>query len=128
MTIRLDHRSGEPIYRQIVEQVKYMVARGDLKPGAQLPSIRVLAADLDVNPRTVVKAYETLEHAALVVMQQGQGVFIAENRGSVPSSARRKVLTEMARRLLAEASRLGAGAEETLGVVRDVAKDMEKHA
>jgi GntR family transcriptional regulator len=127
MNIRLDPRSGEPIYQQIVERVKYLVARGDLKPGEQLPSIRTLAADLDVNPRTVVKAYETLQASGLVVMQQGQGVFVTEARGSVSAVARRKALADMARRLLAEASRLGAGTDETLGVIRDVARDMEKH-
>ena len=125
MNVRLDPRSGEPIYRQIVEQVKYLVARGDLHPGEQLPSIRALAAELGVNPRTVVKAYETLQHGDLVVMRHGQGVFVAEDRGSVPAAARRKALTRMARRLLAEASRLGAGADETLDVVRDVSREME---
>jgi len=126
MNIRLNHRSGEPIYRQIVEQVKYLIARGGLGPGEQLPSIRTLAADLSVNPRTVVKVYETLQHTGLVVMRHGQGVFVTENRGSVPAAARRKALAEMARRLLAEASRLGAGADEVLGVVRDASREMEK--
>ena len=126
MNVRLDPRSGEPIYRQIVEQVKYLVARGDLRPGEQLPSIRALAAELRVNPRTVVKAYETLQHGDLVVMRHGQGVFVAEDRGSLPAAARRKALTRMARRLLAEASRLGAGTDETLDVVRDVSREMER--
>lgn len=126
MPVRLDHRSGEPIYRQIVEQVKYQIARGDLRPGEQLPSIRALAAELSVNPRTVVKAYETLQHAELVVMRHGQGVFVAEDRGSVPAAARRKALAEMARRLLAEASRLGADADEVREVIRDVSREMEK--
>jgi GntR family transcriptional regulator len=126
MNIRLNPRSGEPIYRQIVEQVKYLIARGGLGPGEQLPSIRTLAADLSVNPRTVVKVYETLQHTGLVVMRHGQGVFVTENRGSVPAAARRKALAEMARRLLAEASRLGAGADEVLGVVREASREMEK--
>lgn len=125
MNIRLNHRSGEPIYRQIVEQVKYQVACGDLRPGEKLASIRALAGQLNVNPRTVVKAYETLQHADLVVMQHGQGVFVTENRGSVPASARRRVLAEMARRLMAEAARLGADQNEVLRIIRDIAKDME---
>ena len=125
MNIRLNHRSGEPIYRQIVEQVKYQVACGDLRPGEKLPSIRAMAGQLNVNPRTVVKAYETLQHADLVVMRHGQGVFITENRGSVPASARRKVLAEMAQRLVAEAARLGADQDEVLRIVRDIARNME---
>ncbi|MHC4714852.1 MAG: GntR family transcriptional regulator, partial [Planctomycetota bacterium] len=73
MYIRLDHSSGEPFYRQIVEQVKYAVAAARVVPGDRLPSIRGLAGRLKINPRTVVKAYEELAHAGLVVMRQGQG-------------------------------------------------------
>lgn len=65
MHLQLNHQSGEPIYRQIVEQVKYAVAAGDLAPGARLPSIRELAGQLKINPRTVVKAYEELRAAGL---------------------------------------------------------------
>lgn len=125
--LRLDHGSGEAIYRQIVEQVKYQVACEAMAPGEQLPSIRALAGELKVNPRTVVKAYEELEHAGLVVMRHGQGVFVSTNRGSVPASARRQTLREMARRLLAEAARLGATADETVEVVQQMGRDMERH-
>ena len=55
MHLHLDHHSGEPIYRQLVEQIKYRVACGSLVVGEQLPSIRVLALELNINPRTVVK-------------------------------------------------------------------------
>ena len=128
MRIRLDHHSGEPIYRQIIEQVKYAVACGRLAGGEKLPSIRVLAGQLKVNPRTVVKAYEELEGAGLVVMKHGQGVFVSERREALPSAVRRKALEDLARRLLAEGSRMGADAGEVLDVVLRVAEEMEEGA
>ena len=124
MYLHLDHHSGEPIYRQIVEAVKYRIASGRLAEGAKMPSIRVLAGELKINPRTVVKAYEELQHAGLVVMKQGQGVFVATNRQGIPAKARRKAVAEMARRLLAEASRLGADRDEVLRILDDEARRM----
>ena len=94
----MDAHSGEPIYRQVVEQIKYKIACGELAGDAQLPSIRVLAEQLKINPRTVVKAYEELTHGGLLLMQQGRGVFVASVRESAPVRVRRKVLGELARR------------------------------
>ena len=125
MYLHLDHHSGEPIYRQVVEQVKYRVASGQLEPGQQLPSIRALAGQLKINPRTVVKAYEQLQHAGLVVMRHGQGVFVTAARETLPAAARKKALADLARRLLAEASRMGATPEETIAIIEQVAGQME---
>jgi GntR family transcriptional regulator len=126
MYIHLDHHSGEPIYRQIVEAIKYRIACGRIDPEEQLPSIRVLAEELKINPRTVVKAYEELQHAGLVVMRQGQGVFVRSQRQGVPTATRRKELEAMARRLLAEADRMGAGPDEVMEIVQRVAREMER--
>lgn len=117
MYLRLDHHSGEAIYRQIVEAVKYKVASGELPAEVQLPSIRALAEQLQINPRTVVKAYEELEHVGVVVMRHGQGVFVGSNHGVVPAGVRRQKLAELARRLLAEGARLGADAAEMMKIV-----------
>ncbi len=125
MHLRLDHSSGEPIYRQIVEQIKYRIAAGSLGGSDKLPSIRALAGQLKINSRTVVRAYEELAHANLVVMKQGQGVFVTDHREAVAKSIREKVIAEQVRRLLAEASRMGAGSEEVAGILREVANEME---
>lgn len=125
MRLRLDHHSGEPIYRQIVEQVKFRVACAELADGEKLPSIRALASELKINPRTVVKAYEALQNASLVVMKHGQGVFVSTGRAVAPADVRRQRLEEMLRRLLAEAFRMGADAEEVGEIMRAVAREME---
>lgn len=126
MYIKLDHHSGEPIWRQIVEQVKYGIAAGRVAPGEQLPSIRGLAGDLKINPRTVVKAYEELQHGGLVTMRQGQGVFVTPNRGSTPATARRRAVRDLGRRLMAESLRLGATTDEVLDILREVGEEMEQ--
>ena len=125
MQIHLDHHSGEPIYRQIVEAIKFEVARGKINEGDRLPSIRDLANSLGINMRTVVKAYEELCHAGLAVMQQGRGVFITAPQGVLSTARRRDVLTDLVQRLMAEAIRLGASAEEVKSVLEKVAEDME---
>ena len=125
MYLHLDHHSGEAIYRQIVEAIKYKAASGQLAVDERLPSIRTLAEELKINPRTVVKAYEELQHAGLVVMRQGQGVFVAANQGATPQSVRRKAIGDMARRMLAEAFRLGAEKDEVLKIIESEARKME---
>ena len=125
MYLHLDHHSGEPIYRQIVEAIKYRVASGQLSEGDGLPSIRGLAGELKINPRTVVKAYEELQHAGLVVMRQGKGVFVSPDQGVTPARSRHKTISEMARRLLSEAARMGASRDEVLKIVEAEADRME---
>ena len=126
MYLQLDHQSGEPIYRQIVEQVKFKVASAQLKAGEKLPSIREMAADLKINPRTVVKAYEELQAAGLVVRRQGQGVFITESQAALPASVRHKAIADLASRLLSEASRMGASGEEVQAILKEVWESMRK--
>lgn len=123
MYLRLDYQSGEAIYRQIVEQIKFKIASGELNPMDKLLSIRQLAKQLKINPRTVVKVYEELEKDGLVVTRQGQGVFIT-NRNAEPVKAREKVISRMAGRLLSEASRIGADAEEVIEIIKKVSEQM----
>ncbi len=124
MHIHLDHHSGEAIYRQIVETVKFLIARGELVEGQKLPSIRDLAGQLKINSRTVVKAYEQLDQAGLVVMQHGRGVFVTSPQAVLPAKERKKVLENQARRLMSEAARVGATPEDIINIVRSVADEM----
>ncbi len=124
MYLRLNYQSGEAIYRQIVEQMKYKVASGQLSPGQRLPSIRELAKQLKINPRTVVKAYEELRAGGLAVMRQGQGVFITENQAQASAKTRQKAIEELTRRMFAEGMRIGADMDEILRIVNRTAKQM----
>lgn len=74
----LNPASGVPLYRQIVDQTRLLVAAGRLAPGRCLPSVRTMAADLDVNPMTVSKAYSLLEQAGIVARRRGIGMVVTE--------------------------------------------------
>ena len=113
MMVTLDFRSRDPIYLQIVAQVKQMTATGLLKPGAQLPTIRQLATDLRVNFNTVARAYRMLDEEGVISTQQGRGTYILEQPIPVDQRRlRRQQLTELTTRFLTEAVRLGYTAAE----------------
>ena len=75
-----------PIYRQIIEGVREMIATDQLRAGDQLPSIRELARQLRINPSSCVKAYARLREAGLIASDQGRGTFVAEQRDLVPKN------------------------------------------
>ena len=74
----LDYSSGMPIYRQIIDQIRFGIASGQLKLGEQLPTVRALAVELKVNLNTVSKAYKELEIKNILETQQGTGTFISK--------------------------------------------------
>ncbi len=76
--MKVDFRSGVPIYLQIVDQVQKMVVNGELKHGDQLPTVRHLAAELRVNFNTVARAYRILDEARIISTQRGRGTYIWE--------------------------------------------------
>jgi GntR family transcriptional regulator len=76
--IRLDPRSSDPIYLQVVEQIKHLIAVGQLKPVDQLPTVRQLAVELRVNPNTVARAYTQLAEEGVISTQQGRGTYVLE--------------------------------------------------
>lgn len=77
MRLQIDSESKVPIYVQIEEQIRALIAAGQLRPGEQLPTIRELAADLRVNYNTVARAYLELDHDGVISTQRGRGTFIA---------------------------------------------------
>ncbi len=107
MLIRIDAQSPEPIFEQVVYQVKGLVARGDLIEGDRLPSVRQLAKQIAVNPNTVVRAYETLERDGLIVRRQGAGCFVTANGSTLKASERSRQLKELMGRTVTEAFHLG---------------------
>lgn len=128
MRLQLNPHSGEPIYGQIVEAIKFQIASGRLSEGEQLPSVRRLADDLKINMRTVVKAYDELDRAGVIELQHGKGAFVTAPRNGRPAATRRKEIAELARWLLAESSGLGASPTEVVEIVKSVAEDMERGA
>jgi GntR family transcriptional regulator len=87
MARRIEPESHVPLYLQIVENLRSAIAAGVYKPGEALPSLRVLAIDLKVNPNTVQRAYEELDRQGLVKSQRGVGIFVAR-RGAQSARGR----------------------------------------
>jgi GntR family transcriptional regulator len=109
----LDFRSHIPIYVQLVERVKHLVATGSLQPDDQLPTVRQLAAELRVNFNTVARAYRLLDEAGVISTQQGRGTYVLEV--PPPEEAgrlRRQALDGLCRNFLLEAYRMGFETEE----------------
>jgi len=109
---------GVPIYLQIVNQVKYLVASGRLEPGEEMPPIRVLADRLIVNPNTVARAYRELETAGVVEKRRTAGTFVSSNGSPLARHEQVKILTQRADALLAEARQLGFTVDEVVDLVR----------
>src|SRR5512135_3737178 len=88
----LDPKTGIPFYRQIIDQIKFGIASGNLKAGEQLPTVRSLAVELKVNLNTVTKAYKELEIQNILETQQGSGTFISKTNITIPAKERAKKL------------------------------------
>ena len=126
MDITINLTDGVPIYRQIVNQVKYLVASGLLQPGEELPPIRTLALQLKVTPNTIVKAYGELEIAGAVHKRQGSGTFVSEGRPQVALRERRRLIEQRIDALLAEAHQMNFSTDDILRMVRERKAEMDE--
>jgi len=115
--IDISLNDGVPIYRQIVNQVKYLIASGRLVVGEELPPIRTLAEQLTVTPNTVVKSYHELESEGLVYKRRGAGTYVADYKSPLARREQKKILTQRADALLAEARQLNFTFDEVLDLL-----------
>ena len=118
MQIHLSHHDKVPTYLQIVNQVKHLVASGRLQAGEELPPIRVLAEQLDINPNTVARAYRELETAGVVTKKSTTGTYVSGAGSPLARRERLKILTERIDALLVEARQLNVGTDEILELIR----------
>jgi GntR family transcriptional regulator len=118
----LDPKTGIPFYRQIIDQIKYGIASGNLKAGEQLPTVRALAVELKVNLNTITKAYKELEIQNILETQQGSGTFIGKNNISIPAKERIKKLDSICNEFLTIAFSYGFSIEEIISELRKIDK------
>jgi GntR family transcriptional regulator len=119
MQLHVSPNDGVPIYLQIVNQVKYLVASGRLKPGEELPPIRVLAEKLLINPNTVARAYRELEVAGVVTKRRTAGTYVSDAGSPLARRERLRILAERADALLAEARQMNVTLEEIFDLLRE---------
>jgi GntR family transcriptional regulator len=123
MIIRVDPHSGAPIYRQIVDQVRFQVGSDLLVPGTELPSTRALAEKLGVNPMTVSKSYALLEEEGVLERRPGQTLIVAE----LPPASRERTALQQLRLALEPAatiaSHLGIPRKQARRLFRELLKE-----
>jgi GntR family transcriptional regulator len=113
--IKLDFRSNEPIYLQIARQVEQLVAKGELKLGDQLPTVRELATELRINFNTVGRAYRVLDETRLISTQRGRGTYIWEEpTQETMKQLKKKSLEELARTYQNEVTQLGYSLDDAI--------------
>jgi len=118
MQLHVSPSDGQPLYRQIVTQVKYLVASGRLNAGDEMPPIRTLAEELLINPNTVARAYRELEVAGILTKRQGAGTYVSAEGSPLAVEERLKILAERVDALLAEAAQMQVGLDELMDLLR----------
>jgi GntR family transcriptional regulator len=118
MEFSIDTKSGVPFYRQVIEQVKFAIARGVLTTGDRLPTVRQLAVDLSINPNTVVRAYRELEIEGILETHQGSGTFVGNHRPEIDELEKQRMLDQILTDLLARATAYGLSLDDVLAQLR----------
>lgn len=115
--------SAEPIYRQLIDQVRRLVAGGQLAPGDALPSVREVAQALTVNPMTVSKAYGLLEVEGLVERRRGLGMIVADRPRAAHSGGREALLRPTLERAAREARELELDPDTVIALFTHILKE-----
>lgn len=116
----LNPQSGTPIYRQLVDQVRRLIAGGQLKPNDELPSVRELALEHAVNAMTISKAYSMLEAEGLLVRQRGKPMQVADTQlTSETESTRLERLRPQLEHLALSARQLEISDKRLIAALRD---------
>jgi GntR family transcriptional regulator len=118
--ILVDQNSGVPIYRQIMEQVRFQVAAGLARAGDALPSTRALSEELGVNPMTVSKAYAALEQEGVVQRRPGLPLVVSDGGSAAGATAREEQLRQLLEPAARAAAQLGMSADEAVELFRGV--------
>lgn len=108
----LNPSSGQPLYLQLIQQIRHSVETGVLQPGDALPGIRTLAQQLVVSPNTVVKAYSELEHQGIIELRHGSGAYVSARRGTKSRAERMRHAQERVRQVVERLQDDGLSDEE----------------
>ncbi len=122
--IILDIKGNKPIYEQIIEQIKFHVLKGHLKPGDAIPSVRKMALELNVTPGTVAKAYQELERQNVIETIRGKGTFIANVLEQGIDEMRVAECKKMLRSAVVELKVMGLSMESVVAMVQELYKEM----
>lgn len=120
MLLEIDHHSGVPIYRQVIDQVRRQIMAGQLGEGQQLDSVRELAGRLRVNPMTISKAYTLLAIEGLVERRRGVGLFVAHVQERQKEETKTMLLEEILKQAAVMAVQFEIPEEEAARMLVDL--------
>ncbi len=126
MILVVDAHSGIPVYRQLMEQIKFHVAGGVLRPGDEIPSTRALSAHLGVNPMTISKAFSLLEKEGVVERRPGLPLVVREQKPAVRRSSRRAQLLKVLAPAALRVRQLGVPGAEAVDLLRELLDETKK--
>src|SRR5262245_38519232 len=112
MIFTLNPSSGQPLYLQLMQQIRHAIETGVLKPGEGLPGVRTLAQELVISPNTGFKAYSELEHEGLIDLRHGSGAYVSARRGKKSRADRMRQAQERVRALVEKLQRDGLSEDE----------------
>jgi len=124
--LRVDPSDAIPIWKQIEDGVRRLVASAAVEPGSAVPSVRELAKTLRVNPATVAKAYQRLSDAGLLSVRRGEGTFVADTPPAMRAAERQQEIGAAAARFVAVARTIGASREEALAGIERAWNGMKR--
>lgn len=120
----LDYKSSKPIYEQIIEQIKFNIMKGYLKPGDAIPSVRKLALELKITPGTVSKAYQELERQQIIETIRGKGTFIAGEIVLKPDEVKLQAVRKNLQTELMELKMMGYDREMIVDLIKGIYEEM----
>jgi len=124
LIVNLDPRDDRPLYLQIMDEIRRALVVGSLRPDEPVPSVRELASQLVVNPRTVLQAYQELEAEGVLYVRRGQGTFVASHA----RADRTALARDVAKRALIDARRNGLDTRELIAIIRLVADEEDERS
>jgi GntR family transcriptional regulator len=128
MNLHISPNDSTPLYQQIINQIKYMIASGQLQPGDILPPIRAMAETLIVNVNTVARAYRDLERDGFVSLQRGIGTTVNDVGSPLSEAEQKKILNDRAMALLSEASQMNVNLDDVIRILETCAEELNGRA
>ncbi|MEM6980419.1 MAG: GntR family transcriptional regulator [Planctomycetota bacterium] len=125
MLLHIEPSNGQPIYAQVVQQVKFAIADQTLRPGQLLPSVRQLSTQLACNPNTIARAFQQLQSERLIETLRGRGVVVTPSAPAVCQKQRQLILAGSIRERLADAMRAGMSTAEIQTLVNDLLTELD---
>ncbi len=126
INFKLDPKAGVPFYRQIIDQIRFGIATGNLAVGEQLPTVRALAVELKVNLNTVSKAYKELEIQNILETHLGSGTFIGDSDFKITSKQKQEKLHSICREFLTIASSYGFSTNDLIAGLNSMQNNKNK--